>query len=209
VSVLRLLAPGPTLSKADALVRHDALPVDVNVGNWSNRNEQVGVSAQHTGAAAGGDQTGAGGLAHAAEMPPPEGKPVWVVIVAIGVIGLIVGVVWVSFASGARTFSGGYAFFPILMVVGVLAMLFGGRFGGGGNTQQMSRGKMDSLRARYMHARRAPRRWTAPLTGWTPTTAGINAAARWNRRWRPRMWERSPWARTSGSGGGVGVGMTR
>jgi len=31
-SVLRLLAPGPTLSKADALVRHDALPVDVNVG---------------------------------------------------------------------------------------------------------------------------------------------------------------------------------
>lgn len=30
-SVLRLLAPGPTLSKADALVRHDALPVDVNV----------------------------------------------------------------------------------------------------------------------------------------------------------------------------------
>jgi hypothetical protein len=31
-SVLRLLSPGPTRSKADALVRHDALPVDVNVG---------------------------------------------------------------------------------------------------------------------------------------------------------------------------------
>ena len=31
-SVLRLLADGPTLSRADALVRHDTLPVDVNVG---------------------------------------------------------------------------------------------------------------------------------------------------------------------------------
>jgi hypothetical protein len=52
------------------------------------------------------------------KVPPPEGKPVWIVIVAILVIGLIGGVVWISFASGARTFSGGYAFFPILMVVG-------------------------------------------------------------------------------------------
>ena len=31
-SVLRLLAPGPMLSKSDALVRHDALPVDVHPG---------------------------------------------------------------------------------------------------------------------------------------------------------------------------------
>jgi type VII secretion protein EccB len=31
-SVLRLLAPGPMLSKADALVRHDALPVDPHPG---------------------------------------------------------------------------------------------------------------------------------------------------------------------------------
>jgi hypothetical protein len=30
-AVLRLLAGGPMLSKADALVRHDTLPVDVNV----------------------------------------------------------------------------------------------------------------------------------------------------------------------------------
>ena len=34
------------------------------------------------------------------------------------------------------------------MVVGVVAMLFGGRFGG--SSQQMSRGKMDSLRARFL-----------------------------------------------------------
>ncbi len=27
---LRLLAPGPTLSRADALVRHDTLPTDMN-----------------------------------------------------------------------------------------------------------------------------------------------------------------------------------
>ena len=126
------------------------------------------------------------------KVPPPEGRPVWIVIVAILVIGLIGGVVWISFASGARTFSGGYAFFPILMVVGVLAMLFGGRFGSG-NTQQMSRGKMDSSTAS---------RWTAPLTGWTPTTAGIiRSLRRWNRRWAGRgCGSAVPWARTSGSG---------
>ena len=91
------------------------------------------------------------------KVPPPEGKPVWVVIVAIGVIGLIVGVVWVSFASGARTFSGGYAFFPILMVVGVLAMLFGGRFGGVQYPADVA--GQDGLAARSLHAcaRRAPR----------------------------------------------------
>jgi hypothetical protein len=31
-AVLRLLADGPMLSRADALVRHDTLPVDLNVG---------------------------------------------------------------------------------------------------------------------------------------------------------------------------------
>jgi len=145
------------------------------------------------------------------KVPPPEGKPVWVVIVAIGVIGLIVGVVWVSFASGARTFSGGYAFFPILMVVGVLAMLFGGRFGSG-NTQQMSRGKMDSLRARYMHVLdehreqvdRAADRMDANYRWYHPQPASLESALG-----GPRMWERSPLGKDEWFGvARVGVGMT-
>ena len=73
------------------------------------------------------------------KVPPPEGKPWWIVVVAIGVIGLVIGVVVVSFASGARTFNGGFALFPILMVVGVMAMLFGGRFGGGASRCRAAR----------------------------------------------------------------------
>ena len=48
------------------------------------------------------------------KVPPPEGRPWWIVVVAVGVIGLVVGVVVISFASGARTFNGGFALFPIL-----------------------------------------------------------------------------------------------
>ena len=145
------------------------------------------------------------------KVPPPEGKPVWIVIVAILVIGLIGGVVWISFASGARTFSGGYAFFPILMVVGVLAMLFGGRFGGG-NSQQMSRGKMDSLRARYMHVLdehreqvdRAADRMDANYRWYHPQPASLESALG-----GPRMWERSSLGKDEWFGvARVGVGMT-
>lgn len=73
----------------------------------------------------------------------PDPKPWWIVVVAVGVIGLVLGLVFVSFASGARMFNGAAGFMPILMIGGVMAMMFG-RMGGG---QQMSRGKLDSLRA--------------------------------------------------------------
>ena len=127
------------------------------------------------------------------KVPPPEGKPWWIVVVAIGVIGLVLGVVVVSFASGARTFNGGFALFPILMVVGVMAMLFGGRFGGGG--QQMSRGKMDSLRARFLlmidelrgQVDRAADDLDTNYRWYHPPVATLEAALG-----GPRMWERSP-----------------
>lgn len=66
--------------------------------------------------------------------------------VAVGVVGIVVAMVVVSFASGSRTFNGAYSIFPLMIVFGVVSM-FGGRFGGG---QQHSRGKMDALRARFM-----------------------------------------------------------
>lgn len=146
------------------------------------------------------------------KVPPPEGKPLWVVVVAIGVIGLVLGVVVISFASGARTFSGGYALFPILMVVGVLAMLFGGRFGGGGSAQHMSRGKMDSLRARYMQmldeqrdqVDRAADRMDANYRWYHPQPASLESALG-----GPRMWERNPQGKDEWFGvARVGVGMT-
>ena len=144
------------------------------------------------------------------KVPPPEGRPWWIVVVAVGVIGLVVGVVVISFASGARTFNGGFALFPILMVVGVLAMLFGGRFGGG--SQQMSRGKMDSLRARFLlmldelraQVGRAADRMDVNYRWYHPPVATLEAALG-----GPRMWERSPdgkdeWFAVAR----VGVGMT-
>jgi type VII secretion protein EccCa/type VII secretion protein EccCb len=143
------------------------------------------------------------------KVPPPEGKPWWIVVVGIGVIGLVLGVVVVSFASGARTFNGGFALFPVLMVFGVLAMLFGGRFGGG---QQMSRTKMDALRARFMlmldelrgQVDRAADNMDANYRWYHPPVATLEAALG-----GPRMWERSPagndqWFAVAR----VGVGMT-
>jgi type VII secretion protein EccCa/type VII secretion protein EccCb len=144
------------------------------------------------------------------KVPPPEGKPWWIVVVAIGVIGLVVGVVVISFASGARTFNGGFALFPILMVVGVLAMLFGGRFGGGG--QQMSRGKMDALRARFLlmidelrgQVDRAADHMDANYRWYHPPVQTLEASLG-----GPRMWERSPAGSDQWFGvARVGVGMT-
>ena len=142
--------------------------------------------------------------------PPPESKPWWLVVVAIGVIGLVLGIVVISFASGARTFNGYAALFPILMVVGVVAMLFGGRFGG--SSQQMSRGKMDSLRARFLLTIDELRkqvdgaadnldinyRWYHPPVQTLESALG-----------GPRMWERDPRGRDTWFGvARVGVGMT-
>ena len=66
------------------------------------------------------------------KVPPPEGKSPWLVVVGVMVIGLVVGMVAISFASGARTFNGMGAIFPVVSILGIGAMLFGGRFGGGG-----------------------------------------------------------------------------
>lgn len=139
----------------------------------------------------------------------PENKPWWLVVVAIFAIGLVLGIVGISFASGARTFNGVGSFFPILMVISVLAMLFGGRFGG---SQQMSRGRMDALRGQFM----------LQLDGLRKTAGEAADALDSNYRWYhppvetleaavggPRMWERSPGGRDSWFGVlRVGVGMT-
>ena len=79
------------------------------------------------------------------KVPPPQSKPLWSVVLIIGLLGLVGGMVWISFASGARSFTGAGSFFPILMVGGLVAMLFGGR----GGSQEMSRSKLDSLRAQF------------------------------------------------------------
>ncbi|WP_396911778.1 type VII secretion protein EccCa [Mycolicibacterium sp.] len=143
------------------------------------------------------------------KIPVPEGKPWWIVVVAIGVIGLVGGIVVVSFASGARTFNGVGALFPVLMIGGIIAMLFGSRFGGG---NQMSRGKMDALRAQFMvkldELRRDMDRAADDLDEnfrwYHPPTSTLEAALGGRR-----MWERSPDGRDTWFGVvRVGVGMT-
>ena len=69
-------------------------------------------------------------------IPPPEGKPWWLVVVGVLVIGLLIGMIAMVFGSGSRVFGGVGAIFPIFMIGGVAMMMFGGRFGG---QQQMSR----------------------------------------------------------------------
>ncbi|OBB05347.1 type VII secretion protein EccC [Mycolicibacterium conceptionense] len=143
------------------------------------------------------------------KIPVPEGKPWWLVVVAIGVIGLVGGIVVVSFASGARTFNGVGALFPVLMIGGIIAMLFGSRFGGG---NQMSRGKMDALRAQFMvkldDLRRDMHRAADDLDEnfrwYHPPTSTLEAALGGRR-----MWERSPAGHDTWFGViRVGVGMT-
>ena len=68
-------------------------------------------------------------------------------MVGVLVVGLLVGMVGMTVASGSRTFLGAGAIFPIFMIGGVGMMMFGGRFGG---QQQMSRPKLDAMRAQFM-----------------------------------------------------------
>lgn len=142
------------------------------------------------------------------KMPPPEGKPWWTVVLVVGLIGLVGAMVGISFASGARSFTGAGSFFPILMVGGLLAMLFTGR----GGSQELSRTKLDALRARFLLV-------LDELRGRTAETADSLAA---NYRWyhpppgtleaivgSVRMWERK--ADGSDTWFGVvrvGVGLT-
>jgi DNA segregation ATPase FtsK/SpoIIIE, S-DNA-T family len=144
------------------------------------------------------------------KVPPPEGKSPWLVIIGILVIGMVVAMVAVSFASGARTFNGVGAIFPLFSIAGIGAMLFAGRFSGG--NQQMSRGKLDAMRARFLLVLDEMRdrvsdaadqldgnyRWYHPPADTLLAQAG-----------GPRMWERNPNGKDTWFGvARVGVGMT-
>jgi S-DNA-T family DNA segregation ATPase FtsK/SpoIIIE len=141
------------------------------------------------------------------KVPAPQGKPLWSVALIIGLMALVGGMVWMSFASGARSFTGAGSLFPIVMVGGLLAMLFSGR-----GSQDMSRAKLDALRARFclvideLRATAAQAadsldenyRWYHPAPGTLEAALG-----------GVRMWER----KADGSDGWfgvarVGVGMT-
>lgn len=142
------------------------------------------------------------------KVPPPEGKPLWSVVLVIGLIGLVGGMVWISFASGARSFTGAGSFFPIVMVGGLLAMLFSGR----GGSKELSRSTLDALRARFLLV-------LDELRGTTSEVADrLDANYRW---YHPapgtleaslgsvRMWERKADGSDSWFGvARVGVGMT-
>ncbi len=143
-------------------------------------------------------------------IPPPEGKPWWLVVVGVLVVGLLIGMVGMTFASGSHVFGGAGAIFPIFMIGGVAMMMFGGRFGG---QQQMSRPKLDAMRAQFMlmldmlretahesaDSMDANYRWFHPA----PTTLSAAVGT-------PRMWERKPDGKDLNFGVvRVGVGMTR
>ncbi|HEU4363695.1 MAG TPA: type VII secretion protein EccCa [Mycobacterium sp.] len=143
-------------------------------------------------------------------VPPPEGKPWWLVVVGVLVVGLLVGMVAMTVANGSRMFLGAGAIFPIFMIGGIAMMMFG-RSGGG--SQQLSRPKLDAMRAQFMlmldrlresaaesaDSMDANYRWfhPAPLT----LSAAVGSA---------RMWERKPDGKDLNFGlARVGVGMTR
>ncbi|MGH3960393.1 type VII secretion protein EccCa [Mycobacterium sp.] len=143
-------------------------------------------------------------------VPPPEGKPWWLVVVGVLVVGLLVGMIAMTVANGSRMFLGAGMIFPLFMVGGVGMMMFGGRFGG---QQQMSRPKLDAMRAQFMlmldmlretahesaDSMDANYRWFHP----EPTTLSAAVGT-------PRMWERKPDGKDLNFGVvRVGVGMTR
>ncbi len=143
-------------------------------------------------------------------IPPPEGKPVWIIIVGVLVIGLLIGMVAMVVGSGSHVFGGVGSIFPIFMIGGMMFMMFGRGMGG---QQQMSRPKLDAMRAQFMlmldmlrdtahesaDSMDANYRWYHPA----PTTlaAAVGSA---------RMWERKPDGKDLNFGVvRVGVGMTR
>ncbi|OBB65967.1 type VII secretion protein EccCa [Mycobacterium sp. 852014-50255_SCH5639931] len=143
-------------------------------------------------------------------IPPPEGKPWWLIVVGVVVVGLLIGMVAMTFASGSHVFGGAGSIFPIFMIGGVAMMMFGGRFGG---QQQMSRPKLDAMRAQFMlmldmlretahesaDSMDANYRWYHPA----PTTLAAAVGS-------SRMWERKPDGKDLNFGVvRVGVGMTR
>ena len=143
-------------------------------------------------------------------IPPPEGKPWWLIVVGVVVIGLLGGMVAMTFASGSHVFGGVGSIFPIFMVGGMMMMMFSGRMGG---QQQMSRPKLDAMRAQFMlmldmlretanesaDSMDANYRWYHPAPN--TLTAAVGSS---------RMWERKPDGKDLNFGVvRVGVGMTR
>lgn len=143
-------------------------------------------------------------------IPPPEGKPWWVIVIGVVVIGLVGGMVAMTFASGSRVFGGAGSIFPLFMIGGVAMMMFSGRMGG---QQQMSRPKLDAMRAQFMlmldmlreaanesaDSMDANYRWFHPA----PTTLAAAVGS-------SRMWERKPDGKDLNfCVVRVGVGMTR
>jgi type VII secretion protein EccCa/type VII secretion protein EccCb len=140
---------------------------------------------------------------------PPEGKSLVMVAVAIGVIGLVVGLVVVLFASGARSFATGGAamsFFPLMMVGSMAFMLFnrGGK--------DMPKTKLDVLRAQFLlmidHLRAvvsgAADVMDTSYRWYHPEPSTLEAAVG-----SPRMWERKPDGKDTWFGvARVGIGMT-
>ena len=143
-------------------------------------------------------------------IPPPEGKPWWLIVVGVVVIGLLGGMVAMVFASGSHVFGGVGSIFPIFMVGGMMLMMFRGV---GGGQQQMSRPKLDAMRAQFMLMLDMLRetanesadsmdtnyRWYHPAPNTLAAAVGSS-----------RMWERKPDGKDLNFGVvRVGVGMTR
>lgn len=143
-------------------------------------------------------------------IPPPEGKPWWLIVVGVVVVGLLGGMVAMGFASGSHVFGGIGSIFPLFMMVGIMMMMFRGM---GGGQQQMSRPKLDAMRAQFMlmldmlretaqesaDSMDANYRWFHPA----PNTLAAAVGS-------PRMWERKPDGKDLNFGVvRVGVGMTR
>lgn len=143
-------------------------------------------------------------------IPPPEGKPWWLIVVGVVVVGLLGGMVAMVFASGSHVFGGIGSIFPLFMMVGIMMMMFRGM---GGGQQQISRPKLDAMRAQFMlmldmlretaqesaDSMDANYRWFHPA----PNTLAAAVGS-------PRMWERKPDGKDLNFGVvRVGVGMTR
>lgn len=143
-------------------------------------------------------------------IPPPEGKPWWLIVVGVVVVGLLGGMVAMVFASGSHVFGGIGSIFPLFMMVGIMMMMFRGM---GGGQQQMSRPKLDAMRAQFMlmldmlretaqesaDSMDANYRWFHPAPNTLVAAVGS-----------PRMWERKPDGKDLNFGVvRVGVGMTR
>src|SRR6201992_999423 len=143
-------------------------------------------------------------------VPPPEGKPWWLIVVGVLVVGLLVGMVGMTVANGSRMFLGAGSIFPIFMIGGV-AMMFCGRMAG--VQQQMSRPKLDAMRAQFMlmldmlreTANESADSMDANYRWYHPAPNTLSAAVG-----SPRMWERKPDGKDLNFGvARVGVGMTR